>query len=166
MATQNPIESEGTYELPEAQVDRFMLKVLIGYPTPNEEFIIVDRMARAVEVAQQVIDTEGLIELQRTAEAVFVDPALIEYAVRVVGASRDPALVGLGDLASYITYGTTQPTGIVCTREQIGGQDISQEPGGFSGGGGGGGGAVGRAGRFLVIEEPTLQKVADMTGGS
>jgi MoxR-like ATPase len=107
MATQNPIESEGTYELPEAQVDRFMLKVLIGYPSPTEEFIIVDRMTRAVEVAQKVIDTDGLLALQRTAEAVFVDPALIEYAVRVVGATRNPGSVGLKDLGSYITYGAS-----------------------------------------------------------
>src|SRR5687768_2280855 len=107
MATQNPIESEGTYPLPEAQLDRFMLKVLVGYPTPTEEFVIVERMTGVLEPTQRVIDTTQLVELQRMADAVYVDPALIEYVVRVVGASRDPASVGLGDLARYVTYGAS-----------------------------------------------------------
>src|SRR5262245_50823567 len=103
MATQNPIETEGTYPLPEAQLDRFMLKVLVGYPTPTEEFVIVERMTGSLEPTQQVIDTTQLIALQRMVDAVYVDPALIEYVVRVVGASRDPASVGLEDLARYVT---------------------------------------------------------------
>jgi MoxR-like ATPase len=107
MATQNPIESEGTYPLPEAQVDRFMLKVLIGYPTPNEEFVIVERMTAALEAVQQVISTEQLLALQRMADAVYVDPALIQYAVRAAGATRDPASVGLGDLARYVAFGAS-----------------------------------------------------------
>ena len=107
LATQNPIETEGTYPLPEAQLDRFMLKVLVGYPTPTEEFVIVERMTGALEPTQRVIDTTQLVELQRMADAVYVDPALIEYVVRVVGASRDPASVGLGDLARYVTYGAS-----------------------------------------------------------
>ena len=107
MATQNPIESEGTYPLPEAQLDRFMLKVLVDYPTPTEEFVIVERMTGTPEPTQQVIDTGQLVALQRSADAVYVDPALIEYAVRVVGATRDPASVGLGDLARYVTYGAS-----------------------------------------------------------
>src|SRR5205809_3050752 len=78
MATQNPIESEGTYPLPEAQVDRFMLKVLVGYPTPTEEFVIVERMTAALETVQRVIGAAQLVTLQRAADAVFVDPALIE----------------------------------------------------------------------------------------
>ena len=94
LATQNPIESEGTYPLPEAQLDRFMLKVLVGYPTPTEEFVIVERMTGTVEQPHQVLDTAQLLELQAAADAVYVDPALIEYAVKVVGATRDPASVG------------------------------------------------------------------------
>ncbi|MEO8692968.1 MAG: MoxR family ATPase [Acidimicrobiales bacterium] len=107
MATQNPIESEGTYPLPEAQVDRFMLKVLVGYPTPTEEFVIVERMTAALETVQRVIDAPHLIRLQRSADAVFVDPALIEYSVRVAGATRNLAALGLNDLARYVTYGAS-----------------------------------------------------------
>ena len=107
MATQNPIESEGTYELPEAQVDRFMLKVLVDYPTPTEEFVIVERMIAATQGVQRVIDTGRLAELQAAAAAVYVDPALIEYAVRLTGATRDPSLVGAHDVASYITFGAS-----------------------------------------------------------
>jgi MoxR-like ATPase len=107
MATQNPIESEGTYPLPEAQVDRFMLKVLIGYPTPNEEFVIVERMTAAIEQVHQVMSTEQLLGLQRMADATYVDPALIQYAVRAAGATRDPAAVGLRDHARYVAFGAS-----------------------------------------------------------
>jgi MoxR-like ATPase len=107
MATQNPIESEGTYPLPEAQLDRFMLKVLVGYPTPTEEFVIVERMTNQLEPTQEVIDTTQLLALQRLADAVYVDPALIEYVVKVVGATRQPDLAGRGDLAPYITFGAS-----------------------------------------------------------
>jgi len=107
MATQNPIESEGTYPLPEAQVDRFMLKILVGYPTPTEEFVIVERMTAALETVQRVIDAPQLIKLQRSADAVFVDPALIEYSVRVAGATRNLAALGLNDVARYVTYGAS-----------------------------------------------------------
>jgi MoxR-like ATPase len=107
MATQNPIESEGTYPLPEAQVDRFMLKVLVGYPTATEEFVIVERMTGALEALQKVIDTEQLLALQKGVEAVYVDPALIEYAVKLVSATRDPALVGQGELAPFLLFGAS-----------------------------------------------------------
>jgi MoxR-like ATPase len=107
MATQNPIESEGTYPLPEAQVDRFMLKILVGYPTPTEEFVIVERMTAALETVQRVIDAPQLTRLQRSADAVFVDPALIEYSVRVAGATRNLAALGLNDVARYVTYGAS-----------------------------------------------------------
>jgi MoxR-like ATPase len=107
MATQNPIESEGTYPLPEAQVDRFMLKVLVGYPTPTEEFVIVERMTAALEAVQRVMDGGQLIALQRAADAVFADPALIEYSVRVANATRDLASIGLNDVAPYVTYGAS-----------------------------------------------------------
>ena len=90
MATQNPIESEGTYPLPEAQIDRFMLKVLVGYPSLTEEFVIVERMTQAIETVQQIISTEQLLAMQSEVDAVFVDPALMEYAVRVAAATHEP----------------------------------------------------------------------------
>src|SRR5690349_6919102 len=95
LATQNPIESEGTYPLPEAQVDRFMLKVLVGYPTPTEEFVIVERMTGALQAVQKVLSTDQLILLQQETDRVYVDPALIEYAVRMVTATRQPKDYGL-----------------------------------------------------------------------
>jgi len=107
MATQNPIESEGTYPLPEAQVDRFMLKVLVGYPTPTEEFVIVERMTSALQTLQPVIDTEQLLALQRAADQVYVDPSLIEYAVKLVAATRNPRLVGQGELVPLLSYGAS-----------------------------------------------------------
>jgi MoxR-like ATPase len=107
MATQNPIESDGTYPLPEAQVDRFMLKVLVDYPTATEEFVIVERMLAGFEKVNEVMDAEQLRGLQREVLAVFVDPALIEYAVRVSAATRDLSSVGLPDVARYVTYGVS-----------------------------------------------------------
>ena len=107
MATQNPIESEGTYPLPEAQVDRFMLKVLVGYPTPTEEFVIVERMTGALQALQKVINTEQLLALQSEADQVYVDPALIEYAVKLVSATRKPQLVGQDKLAPFLTFGAS-----------------------------------------------------------
>ena len=107
MATQNPIESEGTYPLPEAQVDRFMLKVLVGYPTQTEEFVIVERMTSLLQAVQQVIDAEQLLSLQQAADEVYADPALIDYAVKLVTATRKPELVGQGELAHFISYGAS-----------------------------------------------------------
>jgi len=107
LATQNPIETEGTYPLPEAQVDRFMLKVLVGYPNPTEEFVIVERMTGALQEVQKVLTTEQLIELQKMADRVYVDPALIEYAVRMVTATRQPADFGLKELDHYIMFGAS-----------------------------------------------------------
>ena len=107
LATQNPIETEGTYPLPEAQVDRFMMKVLVGYPTEREEFVIVQRMTNPLLAIERVVTTEQLLELQKSADAVYADPALIEFAVRMVSASRQPQQYGLGDLAKYIMYGAS-----------------------------------------------------------
>jgi MoxR-like ATPase len=107
MATQNPIESDGTYPLPEAQVDRFMLKVLVDYPTATEEFVIVERMLAGFEKVNEVMDAQQLRGLQREVLTVFVDPALIEYAVRVSAATRDLSSVGLPDVARYVTYGVS-----------------------------------------------------------
>ncbi len=107
LATQNPIESEGTYPLPEAQVDRFMLKVLVGYPSPTEEFVIVERMTGPVEAVRRVVGAEDLVAQQRAADRVYVDPALIEYAVTLASATRDPDAHGLGTVAPYVLYGVS-----------------------------------------------------------
>jgi MoxR-like ATPase len=107
LATQNPIETEGTYPLPEAQVDRFMLKVLVGYPSPTEEFVIVERMTGAVQAVQKVLTTDQLLELQKKVDQVYVDPSLIEFAVRMVTATRKPSEFGLKELEHYITFGAS-----------------------------------------------------------
>ncbi|MBS0392157.1 MAG: MoxR family ATPase [Proteobacteria bacterium] len=107
MATQNPIETEGTYQLPEAQVDRFMMKVLIDYPSEDEEYVIAQRaLAPAVQVAA-VATTEQLAQLQQECRKVYVDPALIQYAVRLVAATRAPQQHGLQDLAGHIACGAS-----------------------------------------------------------
>src|SRR5476651_42912 len=102
MATQNPIETEGTYPLPEAQVDRFMLKVLVGYPSPTEEFVIVQRVTGAAQEVKPIATTEQLAALQRECRSVYVDPSLIKYAVKLASATRDPARHGLADLAKFL----------------------------------------------------------------
>jgi len=107
MATQNPIETEGTYPLPEAQVDRFMMKVLVGYPSEEEEFVIVDRVTGISREAAAVVTTEQLGALQRECRSGYVDPALIQYAVRLASATRDPARQGMDDLAVYLSYGAS-----------------------------------------------------------
>src|SRR5215208_532449 len=105
MATQNPIETEGTYPLPEAQVDRFMMKVLVGYPTEEEEFVIVERVTGPVHATQAVASTEQLAALQRECRKGYVDPSLVQYAVRLVAATREPERVGIKGLSKYLTYG-------------------------------------------------------------
>ncbi|WIM95196.1 MoxR family ATPase [Actinoplanes oblitus] len=112
MATQNPIENEGVYPLPEAQVDRFMVKVVIGYPSPTEEFVVVERALAPAAVIQRIIDPATLVGLQQATDQVYVDPSLIEYAVQLANASRDPARVGLGDLARYVTFGASPRSSI------------------------------------------------------
>ncbi len=107
MATQNPIETEGTYPLPEAQVDRFMMKVLVDYPSAQEEFVIVERMTGSLQAVKSVVNTDQLIELRKEAASVYVDPALIEYAVRLASATREPDKFGIRDVAKYIMYGTS-----------------------------------------------------------
>jgi MoxR-like ATPase len=107
LATQNPIETEGTYALPEAQVDRFMLKVLIGYPSSTEEFVIVERMTGDLQAIQKILTVEQLLKLQKEADRVYVDPALMEYAVRMVTATRNPKEVGLAELERYIMFGAS-----------------------------------------------------------
>ena len=107
MATQNPIETEGTYPLPEAQVDRFMMKVLVGYPSEEEEFVIVNRVTGAEAAVGAVASTEQLKELQRECRAGYVDPALVQYAVQLAAATRDPKRYGIPDLAKYISFGAS-----------------------------------------------------------
>jgi MoxR-like ATPase len=110
MATQNPIESEGTYPLPEAQVDRFMMKVVVGYPSATEEHAIVDRALRPADQVRAMLGPADLIGMQERAQEIYVDPAVVDYAVRLVtatrltfGAGRDP----LPDLKRYISYGAS-----------------------------------------------------------
>jgi MoxR-like ATPase len=107
MATQNPIETEGTYPLPEAQVDRFMMKVLVDYPSEEEEFVIAERVTGPAVEVNAVADTFALAALQRECRAVFVDPALMQYAVKLVGATRRPEKHGLAEIAKFITYGAS-----------------------------------------------------------
>ncbi|HVP18891.1 MAG TPA: AAA family ATPase [Spirochaetia bacterium] len=107
MATQNPIETDGTYPLPEAQVDRFMMKVLVDYPEETEEFVIVERMIADLPVVSAVTHADRLIELRRAAQGIFVDPLLIQHAVRLAAATRDPEKYGAGDIAKYIVYGAS-----------------------------------------------------------
>ena len=107
LATQNPIETEGTYALPEAQVDRFMMKVIVGYPSEMDEFLVVERMAQGMARVAPVMTTERLISLQRETDAVFVDPVLMEYVVRLSTATRHPADFGLPEIKKYITYGAS-----------------------------------------------------------
>ena len=107
MATQNPIETEGTYPLPEAQVDRFMMKVLVDYPTEEEEFVIAERVTGPAVDVNAVADTFQLAALQRECREVFCDPALMQYAVKLVSATRRPDKHGLPELGKYITYGAS-----------------------------------------------------------
>ena len=107
MATQNPIETEGTYPLPEAQVDRFMMKVLVDYPSDEEEAVIVDRVTGPAVQVQAVASTDELAAMQRQCRDVYVDPALVQYAVRLVSATRHPERHGLSSLEGCITYGAS-----------------------------------------------------------
>ena len=107
MATQNPIETEGTYPLPEAQVDRFMMKVLVDYPNEEEEFVIVQRVTGAAQDVTPVATTEQLAALQRDCRSGYVDPNLMQYAVRLVSATRHPARYALAELQKYLSYGAS-----------------------------------------------------------
>jgi len=107
MATQNPIETEGTYPLPEAQVDRFMMKVLVDYPTEEEEFVIAQRVTGPATTVSAVASMGQLAELQHECRQVYVDPSLIQYAVKLVSATRRPDRYGLADMAKYLSYGAS-----------------------------------------------------------
>jgi MoxR-like ATPase len=107
LATQNPIESEGVYQLPEAQRDRFLMNVPIGYPSPSEETEIVHRMGVDPPSATQILSPEKVLDLQAAADQVYVDPGVVDYAVNVVFATREPGDHGLSDLNGMIAYGAS-----------------------------------------------------------
>jgi MoxR-like ATPase len=107
MATQNPIESEGTFPLPEAQVDRFMMKVVVNYPTSPEEHAIVERALEPPAATQAMLDPADLVRLQGVVAQVYVDPSIVDYAVRLVTATRTPGTVGLGEFDRYVTFGAS-----------------------------------------------------------
>ena len=107
MATQNPIETEGTYPLPEAQVDRFMMKVLVDYPSEDEEFVIAQRVTGPPVTMTPIASMGQLAELQQECRKVYVDPSLMQYAVKLVSATRRPERYGLGDIAKYLSFGAS-----------------------------------------------------------
>jgi len=107
MATQNPIETEGTYPLPEAQVDRFMMKVLVDYPSEEEEFVIAQRVTGTPVTMSPVASMGQLAELQQECRKVYVDPSLMQYAVKLVSATRRPDRYELADIAKYLTFGAS-----------------------------------------------------------
>ncbi|MER7889512.1 MoxR family ATPase [Micromonospora sp. NPDC094482] len=107
LATQNPIESEGVYQLPEAQRDRFLMKVVVDYPSDADELAILYRMSTDRPTSRQVLDPERLRQLQARAERVFVHHALAEYVVRLILATRDPGRFGLPELAPLLAYGAS-----------------------------------------------------------
>ena len=117
MATQNPIEQEGTYPLPEAQVDRFMLKVKVGYPTREEERLILDRMADAGETElARTVGIEEIRRLREMVELIYIDDKIKDYVVDLVQATRDPARYGLGEMGPLIEYGASPRATIFLAR--------------------------------------------------
>ena len=107
LATQTPIEADGTYPLPEAQLDRFMLKILVGYPTLTEEIVVVARITGKPIELRQILTTEQLLELQAAAAAVYVDPVVLAYAAKLTTATRTPSESGLAEFATAIAYGAS-----------------------------------------------------------
>jgi MoxR-like ATPase len=107
LATQNPIEQEGVYPLPEAQRDRFLMKIVMGYPTPVEELEIVHRMGVAPPKADQVLSLEDLVKLQAATNQVYVDHGVVDYAVNLVLATREPARFNLPELDELLTFGAS-----------------------------------------------------------
>jgi MoxR-like ATPase len=107
MATQNPIETDGTYPLPEAQVDRFMMKILVDYPSEAEEFVIVQRVTGAAASVAPVVTAAAVLELRASCDRVFVDPLLMQHAVLLAAATRAADRYGVSDVARYIVYGAS-----------------------------------------------------------
>ncbi len=113
LATQNPIEQEGTYPLPEAQVDRFMLKVIVDYPKPNEERLILDRMTGvALPSVNPIIDPEQILRAREMVKRVYVDDKIKNYVLNLVLTTRNPGNNGLGDLRPFIAFGASPRAGI------------------------------------------------------
>jgi MoxR-like ATPase len=115
LATQNPIESEGTYPLPEAQTDRFLMKLLLDYPAPSEESLIVERMLDAPARVQERLTGEQLLEFREHAARVYVDAATVRYAVTLADATRNPDRYGIGEFERYVEFGASPrgPIGLV-----------------------------------------------------
>jgi MoxR-like ATPase len=107
LATQNPIEADGTYPLPEAQIDRFMLKVLVDYPSQAEETVVVERMIGAPIEVRQVLTLKKLLEMQRDVLGIYVDPAVIQHATTLAAATRKPAEMGMAEFAGAIAFGAS-----------------------------------------------------------
>jgi len=107
LATQNPIESDGTYPLPEAQLDRFMFKILVDYPTYADEIVVVERITGPAIALRAMLTPETLLELQRAADLIYVDPHVTAYAAALVNATRHPAQCGLPDFAAAIQFGAS-----------------------------------------------------------
>ena len=107
MATQNPIESEGTYPLPEAQVDRFMMKVVVGYPSAGEEAVVVERSLHPAPEVRTILTAESLAELQQLTLDVYVDRTIVDYAVALTAATRTPDAVGLPKVKQFIAFGAS-----------------------------------------------------------
>jgi MoxR-like ATPase len=117
LATQNPIEQEGTYPLPEAQLDRFMLKVVVGYPTRNEERMIIERMAgENPEPARPIIDRSIIFQARQIINSIYLDDKIKDYILDIVFATRDPAASGIRDIAQFIEVGASPRATIALTR--------------------------------------------------
>jgi MoxR-like ATPase len=117
LATQNPVELEGTYPLPEAQIDRFMLKVIVGYPSKDEEKSIVERMASMhVPTVKRVASPEQVVQVRDLLDAVYVDPKILQYVIDLVFATRQPAEAGLAALKPQILYGASPRASIALVR--------------------------------------------------
>ena len=117
MATQNPIEQEGTYPLPEAQIDRFMLKVKVGYPSREEERSILDRMAEDGDIeVEPVVSLDDIRTLRNSVRLVYVDDKIKDYAVDLVHATRNPAGAGMSELAALIEFGSSPRATIFLVR--------------------------------------------------
>jgi MoxR-like ATPase len=113
LATQNPIEQEGTYPLPEAQVDRFMLKVIVDYPKPNEERVIIDRMTGVLlPTVNAIIDPQQILRAREMVKQVYVDEKIKSYVLNLVLTTRNPGNNGLGDLRPFIAFGASPRAGI------------------------------------------------------
>ena len=107
LATQNPIDSDGTYPLPEAQLDRFLFKILVDYPSYNEELVIIDRaMAGTVQLNPLLVPGQ-MVAMQQTVDQVYVDAIVKDYAVKLVAVTREPEKYGLKQLAPWIQYGAS-----------------------------------------------------------